>query len=463
MIGSQGSRVDDDAFVDVLVQTSHDLVCVLDRDGTIVRFNRACEEATGWTAVEVVGTDARATVIPPDEAEAFGEFLEEVWRTGLPSPQIGHWMTRDGRRFPVAWANRPLFDDAGRPTHVVTAGNNLTERLRTAEALRTLAAEQGALRRVATAVARGDAAEEIFEAVSREAGGVVGAEAAEIFRFESADLADAESAVARVRATGRPARFEDTVAAPIFVSGALWGALAVTSTNALPPETEDRLHEFTELVSLALASADAREQLLESRRRLVQASDAERKRLERNLHDGAQQRLVSLGIAIRLARAKVEVDPGTAAQLLDSACDDLEAAVKELRELARGLHPAILTDHGLRPALSLLAARSPFPVEIELTEERFPEEVEAALYYVISEALTNVAKHANAQRARVAVRQLDDHAVCEIADDGAGGASIAAGTGLRGLRDRVEALRGRLELHSEAETGTRLRAELPLS
>src|SRR5215208_3692803 len=131
MIGSHGSRLGDDAFVDALVQTSHDLVCVLDRDGVIVRFNHACEEATGWSAAEVVGRDARDFVIPPDEVDAFGEFLDEVWRTGLPSPQIGHWLTRDRGRFPVAWANRPLFDEEGVPTLVVTAGNNLTERERT--------------------------------------------------------------------------------------------------------------------------------------------------------------------------------------------------------------------------------------------------------------------------------------------------------------------------------------------
>jgi PAS domain S-box-containing protein len=208
----------------------------------------------------------------------------------------------------------------------------------------------------------------------------------------------------------------------------------------------------------------AETELRASRVRLVQAQDTERRRLERNLHDGAQQRLVSLALLRRLARDKT-VDPQDgAAELLDDAREELEHALAELRELARGIHPAILTERGLRPALEGVAARAPIPVELTaLPRERLPHAIEAAAYYVICEALTNVAKYANATGASVSVVELDGRIVIEIADDGVGGAVAEEGSGLRGLADRVEALEGRLEVQSEPAGGTRLRADIPLT
>jgi signal transduction histidine kinase len=208
----------------------------------------------------------------------------------------------------------------------------------------------------------------------------------------------------------------------------------------------------------------AETELRASRVRLVQAQDTERRRLERNLHDGAQQRLVSLALLLRLARDKT-VDPQDgAAELLDDAREELEHALAELRELARGIHPAILTERGLRPALEGVAARAPIPVELTaLPRERLPHAIEAAAYYVICEALTNVAKYANATGASVSVVELDGRIVIEIADDGVGGAVAEEGSGLRGLADRVEALEGRLEVQSEPAGGTRLRADIPLT
>jgi PAS domain S-box-containing protein len=202
-------------------------------------------------------------------------------------------------------------------------------------------------------------------------------------------------------------------------------------------------------------------ELRRSRARLVEASDIERRRLERNLHDGAQQRLVSLSLALRLAQARVADDPEGADRLLTQAADELSQALEELRELARGIHPAILSDRGLGPALEALAARSPLMIDMKLVEERLPETVEAAAYYVVSEALANVAKYAEASSVAVSIARVNGRAIVEIADDGIGGADPTRGSGLRGLVDRVDALDGRLEVESPAGSGTRIRAVIP--
>jgi len=204
------------------------------------------------------------------------------------------------------------------------------------------------------------------------------------------------------------------------------------------------------------------EELAASRARIVTAGDVERRRLERNLHDGAQQRLVTLSLALRAALEKLDSDPEATRTALTGARDELAHALEELRELARGLHPAVLTDRGLRAAVETLAGRAPVPVEIgEIVDERLPEPVEAAAYYLISESLTNVAKYASASRVHVGVAVTNGKVVVEISDDGVGGADPAGGSGLRGLADRVEALGGSLEVVSPAGAGTSLRAEIP--
>src|SRR5829696_8313645 len=203
------------------------------------------------------------------------------------------------------------------------------------------------------------------------------------------------------------------------------------------------------------------EELRDSRKRLLQAGDAERRRLERNLHDGAQQRLVSLSLALRLAQARLKADPDEASKLLNGASEELAQALEELRELARGIHPAVLSDRGLSAALEALAGRAPLPVEVLAPEERLPPPVEAAAYYVVSEALTNVAKYAQASAVGVRVTRLNGSAVVEVADDGVGGADPLNGSGLRGLADRVEALDGRLHVESAPGRGTVIRAEIP--
>jgi PAS domain S-box-containing protein len=203
------------------------------------------------------------------------------------------------------------------------------------------------------------------------------------------------------------------------------------------------------------------EELRRSRARIVEAADVERRRLERNLHDGAQQRLVSLSLTLRLAQARLSGDPQETERLLGAASDELALALEELRELARGIHPAVLTDRGLGAALEALAARAPLPVDLVLTDERLPEPVEAAAYYVVSEALANVTKYADASAVAVTVARRNGNALVEVADDGVGGADPMRGSGLRGLADRVEALDGRLRVESSPGGGTRIRAEIP--
>jgi signal transduction histidine kinase len=254
-------------------------------------------------------------------------------------------------------------------------------------------------------------------------------------------------------------------AAPIVVSGRLWGSTSISlhESERFPPDIEARLEKFTSLVAVALANAEAREQLTASRARIVQAGDAERRRLERNLHDGAQQRFISLALALRIAGSRLPDDPAAAVELLAQAGEELALGLEELRELARGIHPAILTDRGLTPAVEALAARAALPVEINgHPSERLPEPIEAAAFYVVSESLANVAKYAAASRARVILARDDGRFVVEVSDDGVGGADAGKGSGLRGLSDRVEALGGRFRVSSEPGLGTTVRAELPL-
>jgi signal transduction histidine kinase len=213
-------------------------------------------------------------------------------------------------------------------------------------------------------------------------------------------------------------------------------------------------------VSLAVASAQARADLRSSRARIVKAGDEQRQKLERNIHDGAQQRLVSLAVQLRLARAQLATNPEAAARLLDEAARELEGGLEELREIARGLHPAALADQGLRRALEVLAARLPIEVGIDVPAQRLPEHVEATAYYIVAEALTNVAKHAGATRADVAITRDGGLVRLQVSDDGSGGADPAVGTGLLGLRDRAEAAGGTLVVVSPPGRGTVVTATL---
>jgi signal transduction histidine kinase len=253
------------------------------------------------------------------------------------------------------------------------------------------------------------------------------------------------------------------VGVPVSVEGQLWGAIVVAFTGGeFPPaDTESRLAGFTELVATAIANAEAQAEVTASRARIVAAADQARRRIERDLHDGTQQRLVSLAVKLRAAQAAVPPELGGQ---LDEAVAEATGALEELNEIARGIHPAVLAKGGLRPALKALARRSPVPVDLRVRADgRLPEPVE--VYYIVAEALTNAAKHARASAVTVTVEADDADAVLRLTvrDNGVGGADLAGGTGLAGLKDRVEALGGRIVLHSLRGAGTSLRAELPLT
>jgi signal transduction histidine kinase len=381
------------------------------------------------------------------------------------------------------------------------------ERSASEGAQRRLGAEQSALRRIATLVAGDTEPDRVFGEVTAEAAQTIGATAASLVCFDSSNTGtcvgawsetgalafpvgssitlDRGSVLTAVRQTSEPQRVDrldelagpvaehitgfgygSAAAAPIRLGGKVWGALVAAGEGeaSFPVGSEHRLADFADLVAQALANADAYRKLAESRARIVQVSQAERRRLERNLHDGAQQRLVSLALQLRLVRNLVGKDTGTAEDLLEQADDELGHALDELRELARGLHPSALTLDGLQTALVGLTERAPIPVEIKrVPTERLPEAVEVAIYYLVAEAITNVAKYAQATRATVVVERSGSSGFLTVAveDDGIGGADPENGTGLAGLTERIEVLGGRLDIDSPRGHGTCLTAEIP--
>jgi signal transduction histidine kinase len=264
--------------------------------------------------------------------------------------------------------------------------------------------------------------------------------------------------------TGRKFGIGAAVGVPVSVEGRLWGVMVVGSrAGPLPAGTEGRLAGFTELAATAIANAEAQAALAASRARIVATADATRRRIERNLHDGAQQHLVSLALDLRAAQEAAAAGRGGVARQLAHVATGMESVLDELREIARGLHPAILAESGLRPALKTLARRSPVRVRLDIQiEGRLPEPVETAAYYTVAEALTNTAKHARATTAQVQVAAKDRVLHVLIRDDGRGGADFSHGSGLVGLKDRAEALGGHLRLCSRPAEGTALEIDLPI-
>jgi signal transduction histidine kinase len=372
------------------------------------------------------------------------------------------------------------------------------------ERLSQLVAEQTALRRVATLVAREHSPEDLFAAVAQELGELLGVDAAAILRYGTDASAtavaewsngsvsielgvrmplDGDNLASRVLRTGTAQRKEDysaaageiastvrrhgirsAVASPIVVQGETWGVIAVLSraSEPLPASTESRLAEFSRHAGMAVANANNRAELARSRARIVRAADEARRRLERDLHDGAQQRLVSLSMELSAAESRLPDDPQTR-EVLAGARAALRDVLENLRELSRGLHPTVLSQGGLGAALRSLSRRSAIPVELELDldVERLPETVEVAAYYTVSEALTNTAKHAGATRVNVSLARCDQRLRLTIADDGKGGADPTNGSGLAGLADRVEAIGGTLRIDSPCGSGTTVSVQLP--
>jgi signal transduction histidine kinase len=371
------------------------------------------------------------------------------------------------------------------------------------EQLALLADEQAALRRVATLVAEGATPHRVFDAVRSEVARMFNAPLSGLLRYdgngtvtqlaasedylgpiERSWTVEGDSAVAQVCRTGLPARADYTrptqgsiaatarsegarsaVGVPVVVDGSLWGVMAVGTREAepLPADLEDRLAKFTQLLATAIANAEGRAELDASRARIVATADATRRRIERDLHDGAQQQLVWLALALRAAQATVPEELEEHRSELGRVVDGLTAALDDLREVALGIHPAGLSEDGLTPALKRLVARSPLRVNLDCRADgRFPEPVEVTAYYVVSESLTNAAKYADTPAVDVALA-ADDGALCvEVRDEGRGGADPSKGSGLLGLRDRVEAIGGTTRLTSPPGAGTSLRVELPL-
>lgn len=424
----------------------------------------------------------------------------------------------DGSIFPIAgqdWVTIIIFLPIALLANVL-AGQ---ARLRAAEAnrrrqeaeasrdeLRVLADQQAALRRIATLVARGVAPSEVFLAVTEELARCLGVTHATLVRFEADGGAvlvashddrgvqmkiplgkrfsfDGESVPALIFRTGRAARrdshehthspdvqyihqlgLRSGVGVPIVVDGRLWGAANVGSSRPepLPADTEARVGDFADLVATAIANADARTELTASRARIVAASDAARRRFERDLHDGAQQRLVSLGLQLRTAEASLPPDCHALRAPLSDIVTGLRGVSEDLQEISRGIHPAILSRGGLGPALKTLARRSAVPVDLHLDiRRRLPESAEVAAYYVVAEALTNAAKYAQASEVTVSAEADAANLSLSICDDGVGGADPRKGSGLIGLVDRVEAVGGQLRISSLVGSGTSLLATIP--
>jgi GAF domain-containing protein len=462
-------------------------------------------EKGGTNLVTIVLETGRSARIE-SYAEAAGDASEVARTHGLRSA-VGAPILVEGRLWGLVVAGTTREDEK-LPLDAEERLAGFTELVATAIAnaqaqgdLTSLAERQAALRRVATLVARRATPEVVFERVAAEARDLLQADAAGLVRFEADNTVtvmagpppgpfatgervpiDPTFVVHMVRETGLPARFEtndpaaegmpeivqqlgvrSAIASPILVEGALWGAVVLASSGkSFPLEMEQRLDEFTELVATGISNATARAELLASRVRIVAAGDEARRRIERNLHDGTQQRLVSLGIDLRVAEEAVPPESDDLRIRLSEIATGLAAALEDLQELSRGIHPATLSRGGLGPALRTLARRSAIPVDLDIqTEERVAAPIEVAAYFVASEALANAAKHSQASRIDVSLEHRERSLLLSIADDGVGGADSARGSGLVGLTDRVEALGGSIRITSRPGEGTHITAEFP--
>jgi PAS domain S-box-containing protein len=489
----QGRRERAERDADRIFDLSLDLLCIAGFDGYYKRVNPAFERMLGYPTEILLSRPTREFIHPDDRAarddgHARLEAGDDVLRFELRQLCSGGSVRR------VEWSARVMRQER----LIYAVGRDVTD-------VRRAADEQTALRRVATLVAKGVVPSEIFAAVTREVGRLCDADVARMERFEPdgtvmaiaawaaderAQLAtdtrialDGASIAAQVRQTGRPARIDSFVGAtgpiareaqalgirasvgcPITVDGRLWGVIAASTMRhqPFPADTEARLVRFTDLVATAIANAESRAEVAASRARVVTAAAEERRRVVRDLHDGAQQRLVHTVLTLELAcQAQAEGD-SEAAALLAEALQHAQDATQDVRELSHGILPAALTTGGLPVAVETLISRMPVPVATDVSVARLPPVAEATAYFVLAEALTNVVKHAGATHADVRVALEDTTLRIAVRDDGDGGAR-PDGSGLTGLRDRLEALDGRLRIDSPPGRGTLLMAEIPLS
>jgi len=464
----------------------------------------------GGTNVRALVRDSCAPARIDDYSQLDGELANHARRVGYNS-SVGVPIVVAGR----LWGAMIVSDSDRLPDDTAERLARFTELLATAianaesrEALARLAEQQAGLRRVATLVARGTPPSEVFDAVADEMRRCINAMTAGLWRFESsgeltllAGAAADPSLLAKwpvgtrtpvegntlastVQRTGQPARMDDyenvtgstaervrnvgvraTVGVPIIVDGRLRGLAAVGSINPgpLPPDTEVRVADFADLVATSIANAATRDELLASRARIVAAADNARRRLERDLHDGVQQWLVALGLELRAAEARVPDELQPLKEQIAGLVTTAAAVSAEVQEISRGLHPAILSRGGLAPALKTLARRCAVPVHLDLrVDQRLPDTVEVGAYYVVAEALTNAAKHAQASAVEVCAQTTSTTLRLEIRDDGIGGADRGKGSGLTGLVDRVEALGGEMTIQSQPGGGTSLLVNIPI-
>jgi GAF domain-containing protein len=487
-------------------------------DGTVTvvgAWGKAVDHFSVGTRWPLGGKNLSTIVAHTGRSARMDSYADASGPIGVASRETG---VRSGVATPIIvddrlWGVLPADSTLEEPLPADTEARlaSFTELLATAIAnaesrasLARLAEEQAALRRVATLAARGASPEEVFAAVVAEVGHLLGVDLASLGRYESdgtltfvatLGAGDPFPAGSRQRLggnnlgtivfeTGRPARMDryretssgplgvgvrdagirSSVATPIMVEGRVWGVIAAGSTREgpLPADAEDRLASFTDLVATAVGNVQSRAALVASRARIVAAVDESRRRIERDLHDGAQQRLVHAVIMQKLALRALSKGDAKASELLAEALRHSEQANVELQELAHGILPAALTRGGLRAGVEALVSRVSLPVSVDVLEERLPAGVEATAYFVVSEALTNVVKHARAARAQVSARVERGELRVEVHDDGVGGAGGGHGTGLGGLEDRVSAVGGRLVLESRPGGGTRVCALLPV-
>jgi PAS domain S-box-containing protein len=481
---------------------SLDLLGVAGLDGDFKRVNPAFERILGYSPEEILSRPLQ-DFVHPDDWEQTADGLDALARGEELLQFENRYIRRDGSVCWLQWSVRPIAGES----LVYAAGRDITDQRHAEDELRVLAEEQAALRRVATLVARGAPPASVFDAVVAEVSQLLKANATGLFRHETDGAVtvvaarnetlmemrvgerfrpEADGLEATVVQTGRPAGVDShqrdisstmaarmrelgirsAVAAPIVVADHTWGVvIAVWAEQAMPTaEVQRRMAEFTELVGTAVSTAETRAELNASRARIVAAADETRRRIERDLHDGTQQRLLSLALALRAAEARVppELD-GLRAELSRTA-SGLTGAVDDLREVSRGIHPAILSHGGLGSALKTLARRAAVPVELDLNVPgRLPDQVEVAAYYVVTEALTNVAKHAHASVVHVELDTDDAGIQLAVRDDGVGGVDPERGSGLIGLRDRVEALGGTIEITGRPGSGTSIVVRIPLA
>jgi PAS domain S-box-containing protein len=488
---------------------SLDLLCVVGFDGYFKRVNPSLERTFGYSSRELLSRPF-LEFTHPDDVQPSRDVLAELLRGNDVIGFESRIVCPDGSVRWLQWNTRTMpergvvYGVARDVTDRRQADDELREAQRTAEAsvdeLRVLAEEQAALRRVAELVARDAAPEEVFEAVAIEASGLLDKDSTALLRYDRDGgttivavrggpiqvgmrvPTEGDGIAASVLRTGRASRIDSyrglhgpavdlareigmlaAVGAPIVAAGRLWGAIVVlTPGRPLPGGTEDRLAQFAKLVAAAIGNAESRTELTASRARIVAAADDERRRVVRDLHDGAQHRLVNTVITLKLARQALEDQADGAPALVSEALDHAQQATDELRELAHGILPGVLTHGGLRAGAAALASRTPVPVAIDVTVGRLPAAVEATAYFVVAEALTNVAKHARAGHAEVTARIEHDTLEVQVRDDGVGGAQHA-GTGLVGLADRLAVLDGRLRVESPADGGTVVEAAIPLA